>query len=110
MHKVEVERIIDAPLEMVFARYTDHASWGRWAKLGRVTLAKAGSPEKNGVGCVRVFHAGVAVREEVIAFEPPRRMTYRLLRGAVPIRDHLGEVLFEPHARGTRVVWRCQFD
>ena len=50
------------------------------------------------------------IYEEVISFDPPRGMTYRIVRGAVPIKDHLGEVLFEPHERGTLVTWRCQFD
>src|SRR4051812_40886100 len=96
---VSVERIIDAPPDKVFARYTDHVGWSDWAKLGRVTLAKTGSPEPNGVGCVRVFHSGIEVREEVVAFDPPRRMAYRLVKGAVGIRNHEGDVAFEPHAR-----------
>jgi uncharacterized protein YndB with AHSA1/START domain len=107
---VSVERIIDAPLDQVFARYTDHVGWSTWAKLGRVTLAKTGSPDANGVGCVRVFHSAMEVREEIVAFDPPHRMTYRLVRGPVPLKNHEGQVTFEPHARGTRLVWSCRFE
>ena len=37
-------------------------------------------------------------------------MTYRLVSGGLPMKDHLGEVTFEPDGEGTRVVWRCRFD
>ena len=95
----------------MWATYTDHASWTRWAGIGRVTLEPPGSPDPNGVGCVRVIRsAGVAAYEEVVEFEAPRRMAYRLVRGGLPIHNHLGEVRFEEEEGGTRVRWRCQFD
>jgi hypothetical protein len=37
-------------------------------------------------------------------------MTYRLVGGVPLLRDHLGEVRFEPDGDGTRVVWRCRFE
>ncbi len=111
MRHVEVERIVEAPVEAVWDLYTDHLSWARWAGLGRVRLAREGTPERNGVGCVREFsNLGFRVREEVLSFERPRRMTYRVVSGGLPMRDHLGEVCFEPCERGTRVVWRCRFE
>lgn len=110
MQHVEVEAIIPAAIDKVWARYTDHVSWSRWAGLGPVHLDREGSPPPNGVGCIRVIGRGrLAVREEVVDFEPPRRMTYRIIGGAVPLRDHFGEVLFEPEGEATRIVWRCRF-
>jgi len=110
MHHVEVQQVIEAPLTAVFDRYTDHLSWGEWAGLGTVTLARRGSPSPNGVGAVRVFaNMGIKTFEEVISYERPRRMTYRLVKGPIPIKDHLGEVLFTSHPGGTLVTWRCQF-
>lgn len=110
MKHVEVQQVIEAPVQVVWDRYTDHVSWTEWAGLGTVRLARPGVPPPNGVGSVRVIsNAGVKVFEEVVAFDPPRRMTYRVVKGGIPIKDHLGEVLFEPHARGTLVTWRCQF-
>jgi uncharacterized protein YndB with AHSA1/START domain len=111
MHHVEVRRLIDAPLAAVWERYTDHVSWTEWAGLGKVQLERTGQPPPNGVGCVRVIsNAGFEVHEEVLSFEPSRRMTYRIVRGGLPLRDHFGEVTFEPHDGGTLVVWRCRFD
>ena len=111
MQYVEVKRVIDAPIDAVWARYTDHVSWTEWAGLGKVTLDRQGDPPPNGVGCVRAISSGgVKVVEEVLSFEPPRRMTYRIVRGGLPIKDHLGEVDFEPHGDRTLVTWRCRFD
>ena len=111
MQQVEVVRRLDAPPARVFSRYTDHRGWTDWAGLGRVTLDRVGTPTPDGVGCVRkITTAGFSVYEEVTHFEPDRRMVYRLVRGAVPIRNHEGEVLFEPDGDGTRVTWRCRFD
>lgn len=109
MQRVEVERVIEAPPEVVFARYTDHAGWSRWAGAGKVSLAREGSPDRNGVGCVRAFEAAMGLQEEVIEFDPPRHMAYRVIRGGFPLKDHRGDVRFEPHAGGTRVVWSAEF-
>lgn len=110
MHHVEAEQIIEAPPEAVWGKYTDHVGWGDWAGMGKVSLEREGSPTRNGVGAIRVFNAGMKVREEVMSFEVPSRMTYRLVSGAFPLTNHLGTVVFEPHPKGTRVVWRCQFE
>mgnify|MGYP002624421256 FL=1 len=111
MQHVEVERVIDAPIEAVWNRYTDHVSWTDWAGLGKVRLEREGEPPPNGVGCVRAIGSGTTtVYEEVLSFEPPRRMTYRVVRGGLPITNHFGEVVFEPHDGGTHITWRCRFD
>lgn len=111
MQQVEVSKIIHAPLQNVWDRYTDHVSWTQWAGLGKVRLAREGVPPPNGVGCVRVISSGgIEVHEEVLTFEAPRRMTYRVVKGGIPIRDHLGDVQFEALNDATRIVWRCQFN
>lgn len=111
MRYVEVQQVIEAPVQAVWDRYTDHVSWTDWAGVGTVRLDRTGVPPPNGVGSVRaISSAGVKVFEEVVSFDPPRRMTYRVVKGGIPIKDHLGEVVFEPHERGTLVTWRCQFN
>ena len=34
---------------------------------------------------------------------------HRIVRGGLPIRDHLGEVVFEPSDGGALATWRCHF-
>ena len=111
MQQVEVERRFQAPPAQVWQVYTDHAGWSAWAGLGRARLETEGHPDRNGVGAVRCFTTGgLSVFEEVLSFEPPKRMTYRVVRGGIPImKDHFGEVVLEPDGAGTRLIWRCRF-
>lgn len=107
--QIEVTQAIAAPPEKVFAFYTDHVGWERWAGVREVVLRQTGDPPPNGLGAIRVIRArGMAIEEEITAFEPPHRMGYRLVAGA-PVRDHAGEVRFEPDGAGTRVTWTVRF-
>ena len=107
--QIELTQSVAAPPEKVFAFYTDHVGWERWAGVREVVLRQTGDPPPNGLGAIRVIRArGRAIEEEITAFEPPRRMGYRLVAGA-PVRDHAGEVRFEPDAAGTRVTWTVSF-
>jgi uncharacterized protein YndB with AHSA1/START domain len=109
MHEIEVTQQVAAPPERVFALYTDHVGWAKWAGVKEVVLRQTGDPPPNGLGAIRVIRAGgMAIEEEVTAFAPPNRMEYRLVAGA-PVRDHQGIVLFEPDGAGTRVTWSIRF-
>lgn len=111
MQHVEVTRRFPAPPQTVWDVYTDHARWSEWAGFPRSWLEVEGAGDRNGSGAVRVLgSAGVKVYEEILDFEPPKRMTYRVLRGGLPMKDHLGEVRLEPDGDGTLLVWRCRFD
>ena len=109
MQEIEVDRRYDASPQAVWDVYTDHTGWSDWAGFGRVSLEVPGNPHRNGVGAVRLFARG-GLREQVLDFDPPKRMTYRIVGGGGPMLDHLGEVTFEPDAGGTRVEWRCRFN
>lgn len=111
MNTVEVQQVVSAPVEVVWKRYTDHRSWTEWAGMGTVRLEREGTPPPNGAGCVRaISNSGITAFEEVLSFDAPRRMTYRLIKGGIPITDHLGEVAFDPHPDGTLITWRCRFN
>jgi len=111
VEQVEVRRHIAGAPQDVFAVYTDHVSWAEWAGFGPVHLSRQGVPAPNGVGCVRVVGPRIsAAHEEILAYEPPKRMTYRIVKGFPLIRGHFGEVDFEPDGDGTLVVWRCRFE
>lgn len=106
---VEVERAFDHPIAEVFARYTDHDGWSRWAGFGKIIVAREGTDSRFGVGSVRAFERVPGLREEVVRLEPPRVQAYRVTAGPVPFTDHLGEVMFEEEGARTRVRWRVSF-
>jgi len=107
--QIELTEKVAAPPDRVFAFYTDHVGWERWAGVKEVVLRQQGDPPPNGLGAIRVIRAsGMAVEEEITGWKPPHSMTYRLVAGA-PIRDHEGTVRFEPEGSGTRVTWSIRF-
>jgi len=111
VHEVEVVRRFDAAPEAVWEVYTEHGRWSEWAGLGASRLEREGETHRNGTGAVRALGPSfLPAREEVLAFEPPRRMTYRIVSGGLPIRNHLGEVRIEPEGEGARLVWCCRFE
>ena len=99
------ERQVAAPPETVFAVLTEHHLYAEITPMRRSTLEREGEPAPNGVGAIRVLtSAGPPLREEVIAYEPPGRFSYKLLSGA-PVRDHVGTVELTPQGGGTKVVY-----
>ena len=100
---------VPVPTERVWELVADHPGMVRWTPLRRVVMESGGSPDPNGVGAVRALHlVGPPIREEVTAFEPTRRLAYRLLSG-LPVRDYTGEILLEPTGTGTRISWTIRF-
>ena len=105
MASFRFERRIAAPPATVFEVLTEHRGYPAMTPLRAVELEREGEPAPNGVGAIRVLRAvGPPLREEVIAYRPPSRFSYRLLSGA-PVRDHVGTVELEPEGEGTRAVY-----
>lgn len=115
MRQIDLHISIAAPVQRVWDQLTDHVSWQDWAGVKEVVLRQEGDPAPNGLGAIRVVRdRGLAVEEEVIAFEPPKRMVYRMVAGA-PVRDYVGEVTLDPvdggegGAASTRVHWKVTY-
>jgi uncharacterized protein YndB with AHSA1/START domain len=98
-------REVNAPPETVFDVLTDHARYSELTPLRKSELEREGSADVNGVGAIRRLTAvGPPMREEVIAFERPGRFSYKVLSG-LPVRDHVGTVLLEADAGGTKLTY-----
>lgn len=100
-----------APIEDVWALLADARGWSRWSALWSSGLEREGHDEPDGIGAIRRFRTGaITSREEVVAFEPPRRLGYVLLSG-MPLRHYRADVTLEPLSPGgTRITWRSTFD
>ncbi len=99
------EREVAAAPETVFEVLTDHRRYAEITPLRKAVLEREGEPSPNGVGAIRVLSAvGPPLREEVIAYVPSTRFSYKLLSG-LPVRDHVGTVELTPSGGGTRVVY-----
>lgn len=99
------EREVAAPPEIVFDVLTDHRRYTEITPLRKAELEREGEPAPNGVGAIRRLTAvGPPMREEVLAYEPGKRFSYKLLSG-LPVRDHVGTVALTPSSTGTHVVY-----
>jgi uncharacterized protein YndB with AHSA1/START domain len=108
MPEIVMEQRFAAPPARVFEAITDHVAFGRFMGAD-IRVEREGTPAPNGLGALRVVRArGTAVREEVVRWEPPHAMDYRVVSGA-PLRDHLGTIRIEPDGPGARVTYRIRF-
>jgi uncharacterized protein YndB with AHSA1/START domain len=98
-------RRIAAPPQTVFDVLTEHHLYAAITPMRRSILEREGEPPPNGVGAIRVLTSvGPPLREEVIAYLPPSRFSYKLLSGA-PVRDHVGTVELSAEGEGTKMVY-----
>lgn len=107
---VVVRRVLPAAPDAVFAVFADHNGYDRFAAISRTKILTPGIDDPRGVGAVRTMTVGVLpVEEEITAFEPGRRIRYRISRIAAPLVHEGAAVELEPAARGTLVTWSSRF-
>lgn len=88
MYTLTVSKTIKAASEEVFEAFTDHEALSQVALVRSCTLERRGDTEKNGLGAVRVLDCClITLREEIIGFDRPYRMEYRI-RNSRPPSDH----------------------
>ena len=110
MFSIHVERTIDKPIETVFAALSDHDNYAQFKGIDEANLLVEGKHEKNGLGAVREIIAGGAnLHEEIVAFEPPYKLGYKVVKSSPLPYDHrLGEITLKEQDGRTHVTWRSQ--
>lgn len=99
------KKTVDLTPEHVWTVLADHEGMARWAPGLKVTLERPGAPERNGVGAVRRIVApgpAPAIVEEIIGYEPNRKLVYKALSG-VPLKGYVGTVELAPQGQGTEI-------
>jgi uncharacterized protein YndB with AHSA1/START domain len=110
MRTLSVARTIRAPIEDVFDAYTDHEALARVPGVRSCRVTSPGETERNGLGAIRELDCGLLrLREEIVGFERPHRMEYRVLDSRPPARHRLGRVDFVAIPEGTVVIWTTVF-
>lgn len=84
--------------------------WPTWAPVRSASLERHGASSPEGVGALRAFRTPLgATRDEVVAYEPARRLGYVLVSG-LPVRDYRSDVLLSPDGDGgTTVTWSASY-
>lgn len=110
MHTITIDRVLKAPAEHVFAQITNHANYTQFPGINASKLTREGQQHKNGVGALREINAGPFwFREEITAFERPKRMDYLILASRPPIEHQGGSIRMTAVPDGTRVNWTTTF-
>lgn len=110
MLHVEKRLTIKASPQTVWAILADSVTWPTWAKCNDVTIERPGDDDAMGVGMIRRIKTGpVKVREEITAFDEPRRIEYKMLSG-LPLKNYVAEMILEPSGDATELTWRSRFD
>lgn len=111
MRTVDVERTIRAPLPDVFDWLTDATNYQRVPLVRRVTLVRPGNTNGHGVGAVRLIVTPlIRLTEEIVEYNPPELMRYRLLKSVPPLRHQEGFISCKAVSAGTRVRWFSTFE
>lgn len=103
---------IPVPVDRVWQTLSDHEGMSRWAPGLKATLDRPGTGDPNGVGAVRRLSTpgpAPAIVEEIVGFEPGRRLAYKALSG-VPLRGYGGEVVLTADGDRTRIDYAIDIE
>jgi uncharacterized protein YndB with AHSA1/START domain len=107
-----VEATSAASPEAVFALVTDVPRWKVWAGplIRESYLEREGGPPPGGIGAIRRLGSKPFYgREEIVEYDPPRRLSYVILSGQ-PVRNYRADVDLTPVDGGTHIRWAGRFE
>lgn len=110
--KATATATVDAPIDKVWGLLSDHEGMTGWVPGLKASLTTPGSTERNGIGAVRRIAMpgpAPAIVEEIVAYEPSRRLSYKALAG-VPLKNYGGDVELSEVAGGTRIDYTISAD
>src|SRR4051812_10895153 len=110
MARIDLDKSLTAPIEAVFELLTDHASYTRFRGFTKAELLREGTPDRNGVGALRLLVAGpLRFTEAITVFERPTRMDYLIRKVNLPLEHDGGSITLLQDGAGTRVHWTSVF-
>jgi len=111
MESFDFEYRLSCPPQLVFAELADPAYIERIAPFKvAVTHVRDGRDHRYGAGSIRRIRPwfGPPYEEEILVFEPDRRMEYTTVKGA-PFDHHHGVYRVEPDGAGARFTFHLEF-
>lgn len=108
---VTFEESFAVPPDVLFDTLLDHEGMNRWLDA-KISVVRPPEDGGDGVGAIRRIHTPIGgVDEEVTYVLRPRRIVYRIVRGAPGVRFHRGEILIEPWGEtGSQLTWNILLD
>ena len=111
METIDVNIHIDAPIEQVWELFADYEGYTDIKEVSSAKLLQEGRDERAGVGAVREARLqGIKFVEDIVIFEPPNCLEYRVKKCTMPIRHEIGRMEFTPSNDGTDLHWTSRFE
>jgi uncharacterized protein YndB with AHSA1/START domain len=108
---IDIRMHFRAPIEKVWELLSDHEGYVFIKEVSLAKLLQEGRDHRNGVGAVRkVRLQGVTFVEDIVTFDPPRCLEYRVKKCTIPIRHEIGRMEFTPVGDGTDLHWTSRFE
>jgi uncharacterized protein YndB with AHSA1/START domain len=110
MTSIVLKAYIHAPIDQVWETISDHEGYTRFKGIHLAKVLKEGDKERNGVGAVREVHGmGVRFVEDIVTYDPPRLLEYKVVRCNRPIDHEIGRVELISRGEGTEIHWVSRF-
>ena len=113
MTKVRVTQHIAGNLDAVFDLISNHETFLSRFPGMQVRIVTQGSPERNGLGCIREVLVGTKIRylEEIVEWSKPTSFEYLIREASMPIRHYGSRLEFtSASSGGTDVTWTSHYD
>lgn len=112
MESAVMKVYVHSPIERVWEVISNHEGYPEmFEAVNSCTLLKEGEDDRNGVGAVRdITVKNIRGIEDIITFEPPRRLDYRMKKPKLPIEHELGRMDLIPRGEGTELHWVTTFN
>ncbi len=88
---------------------SDTSRWLEWMGIREVKVERPSANGLLGPGSVYTVRGLATDRYEVVDYDPPHRMSYRMLDGSLPARDYRAHLTLRPVQNGTALAWRVSF-
>lgn len=108
--QIRKTRLIDAPIEDVWAIVADHGGMTQWMPMiSHVELTKSNAAGEFAEGCERECQFGPdLLKEKIVFWDAPYGYAYKIADMHL-VREHVGHIQLIPSGTSTEVIWKQYF-
>ena len=98
---------VDVPIEQVWNVMIDYAGYARFPGVQAARVIRPGRDHPAGVGALReITVAGTTFVEEIVEFEPPRVLAYKIVQSRpLKILHEIGRMRLQTRGNQTSLEW-----
>ena len=111
METIDVSLHVGVPIEKAWELLANYEGYTFAEEITSVRLLHEGRDEKYGVGAIRAVQiVGVTLIEEIVTFDSPGCIEYRITESPIPTRHEIGGIYITSTDDGCEVRWTSRFE